>query len=412
MSCLRQGISPLCGNIKYITLLILRYQIDYIIILATVITNLLSAIPFIGGDLVPLSIILSLYLLYISLKLFIKIIFNQSYICPAKGWVKKVLDNTFCIKKYIHIYLSSRLSPGLYINTISNIQHIKIISTKSHTKDRDTSFLEKDIKNIDRNLLALIVGFIDGDGYIRINKKSKDNINYIYISLIINLNKNDLKLLQYFHQQLNIGKVYNITPKKGNKLARWEINKLDLFNKIEPLLEYHNIKFLTETRQKQYLLLKYIKHNKLVYYEDIINNNNYINEFIENNLLIDNFIKLDYFNNWLVGFTMAEGSFLIKKNKDICFQLKQKYNLELFNNITLFFNTTRKLNINKNKYIQFNVSSKNDIQNIINFFSFSNNQPLLGNKLISYNKWLFTIKNSIRYKELKTPYISWHQKEQ
>jgi hypothetical protein len=83
---------------------------------------------------------------------------------------------------------------------------------------------------------------------------------------------------------------------------------------------------------------------------------------------------------------MAEGSFLIKKNKDICFQLKQKYNLELFNNITLFLNTTRKLNIYKNKYIQFNVSSKNDIQNIINFFSFSNNQPLLGNKLISYNK--------------------------
>lgn len=393
MSCLRQGISPLCGNIKYITLLILRYQIDYIIILATVITNLLSAIPFIGGDLVPLSIILSLYLLYIYLKLFIKKIFNQSYICPTKGWI-------------------SRLSSGLYINTISNIQHIKNISTKSHTKDRDISFLEKDIKNIDRNLLALIVGFIDGDGYIRINKKSKNNINYIYISLIINLNENDLKLLQYFHQHLNIGKVYNITPKKGKKLARWEINKLDLFNKIEPLLEYHNIKFLTETRQKQYLLLKYIKHNKLIYYEEIIKNNNYINEYIENNLLINNFNKLNYFNNWLVGFTMAEGSFLIKKNKDICFQLKQKYNLELFNNITLFFNTTRKLNIYKNKYIQFNVSSKNDIQNIINFFSFSNNQPLLGNKLISYNKWLFTIKNSIRYKELKTPYISCHQKKQ
>lgn len=37
----------------YKTLLILKNQIDYIIILATVITNLLSAIPFIGQDLVP-----------------------------------------------------------------------------------------------------------------------------------------------------------------------------------------------------------------------------------------------------------------------------------------------------------------------------------------------------------------------
>ena len=95
---------------------------------------------------------------------------------------------------------------------------------------------------------------------------------------------------------------------------------------------------------------------------------------------------------------MAEGSFLIKKNNDICFQLKQKNNLELLINISNYFNTSRKLNISNpilkgehdasapNKFIQFNVSSKNDIQNIINFFSFSNNHPLLGNKLISYNK--------------------------
>ncbi|GGQ39742.1 hypothetical protein GCM10010233_66030 [Streptomyces pseudogriseolus] len=83
---------------------------------------------------------------------------------------------------------------------------------------------------------------------------------------------------------------------------------------------------------------------------------------------------------------MAEGSFLVKRNKDICFQLKQKYNFNLFNDISKLFNITRKLDINKNKYIQFSVSSIKDIQNIINFFSFSNNHPLLGNKLISYNK--------------------------
>lgn len=334
--------------------------------MATVITNLLSAIPFIGQDLVPLSIILSLYLLYIL-----------------------------------------SLVPSILTFVIFNF-----ILFKSYIKDEVSFYTEKDtnnisyyIQNIDRNLLTLIVGFIDGDGYIRITKKSKENINYIYISLIINLNEKDIELLQYFHKHLSIGKVYNITPKKGNKLARWEINKTDLLNILEPLLEYHNIKFLTETRQKQYLLLKYIKHNKLVYYEDIIKNNNNINNYIENNIINNQFIKLDYFSNWLVGFTIAEGSFIIKKNNDICFQLKQKYNLELFNNITKLFNTTRKLNIYNNKYIQFNVSSKKDIQNIIKFFSFSNNLPLLGNKLISYNKWLLAIKNSIRYKELKTPYI-------
>lgn len=353
--------------------------------MATVITNLLSAIPFIGGDLVPLSIILSLYLLYtIYITLYIYYI-----------------NNTF--KIYNSLSRSSDIykTHGIHGDTLPSVRH--------------------DIKNIDKNLLALIVGFIDGDGYIRISKKVKykpgtspdtqpkvGHINYINISLIINLNDNELELLQYFHKHLNIGKVYNITPKKGKKLARWEINKTDLFNTLVPLLEYHQIKFLTETRQKQYLLLKYIKLNKLIYYKDIIKYNDYINKYIEINKISNNFNQLDYFNNWLIGFTMAEGSFLIKKNNDICFQLKQKYNLELFINISNYFNTSKKLNIYNNKYIQFSVSSKNDIQNIINFFSFSNNQPLLGNKLISYNKWLLAIKNSVRYKELNIPYINSH----
>ena len=30
---------------------------------------------------------------------------------------------------------------------------------------------------------------------------------------------------------------------------------------------------------------------------------------------------LPFFKNWIVGFTMAEGSFLVKSNIDACFQL-------------------------------------------------------------------------------------------
>lgn len=296
---------------------------------ATVITNLLSAIPFIGNDIVPLSYILPLYLFFISLS---------NYHTP------------------------------FYINN---------------------------------NLLALIIGFIDGDGYIRISKKTNSyGINYIYISLVINLHENELNLLKYFNKHLNIGRVYHITPKKGNKLARWEINKTELFNILVPLLEENKISFLTENRQKQYLLLKYIKDNNLIYYEDINKNSIKINQYIENKIIKNNFYKLNYINNWLVGFTMAEGSFLIKKNKDICFQLKQKFNINLFKDIIKLLNTTRKLDINKNKYVQLSVSSIKDIQNIINFYSYSNNESLLGQKLISYNKWLLEIKNSKRYKNI------------
>lgn len=80
---------------------------------------------------------------------------------------------------------------------------------------------------------------------------------------------------------------------------------------------------------------------------------------------------------------MAEGSFVKKNNQDMCFQLKQKYNFELFNCIKTVFNINKGISINKDKYIQLCMSSKKDIQKVIDFF---NNHQLLGYKLIQYNK--------------------------
>ena len=55
------------------------------------------------------------------------------------------------------------------------------------------------------------------------------------------------------------------------------------------------------------------------------------------------------------------------------------------------------------KYIQFAVSSKTDIQTVINFISFSGLHPLIGLKNIQYFKWLKNLQNSIRYKNLNFP---------
>lgn len=88
---------------------------------------------------------------------------------------------------------------------------------------------------------------------------------------------------------------------------------------------------------------------------------------------------------------MAEGSFLVKVNLDACFQLKQRAHLELFTALVLLFGTTRKLDYTAGgKYVQLSMSSKADIQTVINFFSglgpFSNNAGILaGHKLIQYN---------------------------
>jgi hypothetical protein len=42
------------------------------------------------------------------------------------------------------------------------------------------------------------------------------------------------------------------------------------------------------------------------------------------------------------------------------------------------------LDINKDQYIQFSVSSKKDIQTVIDFFSFIGLHPLIGLKGIQY----------------------------
>ena len=80
------------------------------------------------------------------------------------------------------------------------------------------------------------------------------------------------------------------------------------------------------------------------------------------------YLSLAFFKNWLVGFTNAEGSFCIKKNNDGCFQLKQRIHLQLFEAFKLLFNTKRNNSIEMDRYIQFSVSSKTDIQTVINFF--------------------------------------------
>ena len=87
---------------------------------------------------------------------------------------------------------------------------------------------------------------------------------------------------------------------------------------------------------------------------------------------------------------MADGSFLMKVNNDGCFQLKQRIHFllrtqgELFEAFKLIFNTNRKISIEKGLYNQFSVSSKADIQKVINFFSFSGLHPLIGRRLIEY----------------------------
>ena len=72
---------------------------------------------------------------------------------------------------------------------------------------------------------------------------------------------------------------------------------------------------------------------------------------------LKDYINLYIFQSLIVGYIIFEGSFFIKNNNDVCYQLKQRLNIILFNVIQLIFNISIKFDINKDLYIQYSVSS-------------------------------------------------------
>lgn len=304
---------------------------------ATVITNLMSAIPWIGQDIVESTNLIKLSIL------------------PVLGSV--------------HINAIKKVS-----NTVS----------------------EKELTSIPNSFLAFLAGLIDGDGYFQLTKTTK---GFTTMKLVISLHLKDLSTLEYIRSVLNLGKITIFRDLKS-PTCKLIINKTDLQKYLFPLLIYHNIYFLTETRAKQFNLAIYILKNNLKLFEEIPLNIPFVFSMPQKAI---GYTELYFFKDWIVGFTMSEGSFFIKANKDGCFQIKQRLHTNLFEAFRLMFETTRKIDIEKGLYCQFGVSSKLDIQKVINFFSFSGLHPLVGLKNIQYLKWLDDLRHSDHYRNLFYP---------
>ena len=323
---------------------------------ATVITNLLSAIPVFGHDLVELNI-----------KIY--------------SIIETILQNNEFILSYNMDVLAT-------IGTV----HKSAFKKGNKRRTEKTEYL-----SIPYEFLAFFVGLIDGDGYIGINSTTR---GYISLKLVLNLNIEDLSTLEYIHSIFKFGKITLYKDYK-HPICTLIINRTDLQEVIFPLLKHYNIFFLTSSRREQFDLAMYILMNDIKMFKDIPFKNNF--SFFILPTYAKEYINLYFFKNWLVGFTNAEGSFFIKVNNDGCFQLKQRIHHELFEAIKLLFESERKIYIEKNKYAQFSVSSKKDVQKVINFFSFTGLHPLIGLKSIQYFIWINNLKKSKRYGNLQFP---------
>lgn len=220
------------------------------------------------------------------------------------------------------------------------------------------------------------------------------------MKLIISLHIQDLSTLEYIHSTLKLGSI-NVYKDLKSPTCKLVINKTELQEIFFPLLIHNNLFFLTETRHNQFNLAMHILKNDLKLFDQIPSKEN-IQDVFKLPEYANDYVLLHFFKNWIVGFTCSEGSFLVKSNNDGCFQLKQRIHTNLFEAFKLVFNTTRKIDTTNN-FNQFGVSSKSDIQTVINFFSFGGLHPLIGLKYIQYIKWLNNLQNSTRYSKLDYP---------
>ena len=340
---------------------------------ATVITNLLSAIPWLGKSLVE------------SIKI-------ENY------------ENLLIISNYAFVN-KSWLDHG---NFSSN--NYKAISKR---------LLEKSIYlNIKRSFLALYVGIIDGAGVINLNYNYKGKKLYIregklvynnVRSLTISL---DIKLLSILYEIQSVLPIGKITKSKRN--CKLVIYKKELVEILFPLLIYHNLFFLTNTTVINYYLALMLSYGKNKSFNDF--DKEYIYRLNSNdfNLSSKGLLSLDFFNDWLVGYTLVRGSFEYE-NKEPgfynTFTLKYEEVSNLHQNlleaIALKFkkrwekeDETEKIIINNMIYKKnyLTIWKKEDIQEVIFFF---NSYSLLGIKQRNYDEWIKFLKISDVSNEFK-----------
>lgn len=130
---------------------------------ATVITNLLSAIPWIGQDFVEF---VKLLLFIITLSIF------YSFITKCNS----------------------------SMSTIGKVNESALRGKKSRTDQEKQAFLS----SISYEFMSMFIGLIDGHGYIAITKIGLDNIR---MELILSVDIKDLKLLQHIKNVLKIGRI-------------------------------------------------------------------------------------------------------------------------------------------------------------------------------------------------------------
>lgn len=355
---------------------------------ATVITNLISAVPWIGQDIVEF--------IWGGLKT----------VEPHYGEIvlKILLNNPGNSPNLEFAY-------GLFLKATPSIINVKTAKTWRKpvgVRSLHTSIASQRLHAGDL-MYAYLVGLFEGDGYFNVSKKGK----YFQCELGIELSIKDVQLIYKIKDLLGVGVVGFRERKEGIKMVYFRVRKKDhLINNILPIFDKYP---LFSDKRFDYLRLREVILSNYVYYEDLPKYTRPELEAetafplspslpYEHRNSIESIINTSYFSAWLVGFIEAEGCFsiyTIKKPEGYyvaSFDISQTKGEILILAIRKHLSLTPKLYKDQTNNFKLKVTSVRSLENIIKFL---NKAPvkLIGNKRLQYILWIKELRKISRYAE-------------
>ncbi len=265
-------------------------------------------------------------------------------------------------------------------------------------------------------IYGFFVGMMDGDGSIQVNHWKKKILQF---RLVIKLKYtyNNENMLYIFKKY--IGGNVRISFSKKEKMILWVENDKQKILEICKIFEKYRLltfrknaqlHFLykcvyiptyTNMNEKKYTLKtenyfenfliyrknKYTDLYKVLQTKSTRKHTTHVYDYSVQKFTVDseNIYKYDYFASWLSGFIEAVGLFSITESTYHSFCIRIKHDAFLLKAIILFFDLHKSVKIRKLKidFYVFEIYKKLYLYNIISHFK---NNPLLGEKKVSYEK--------------------------
>jgi hypothetical protein len=231
------------------------------------------------------------------------------------------------------------------------------------------------------------VGLMDGDGSIQVNHWRGQSLQY---RLVIKLKHTieNMSMLLLINKHIgglgkNKGKVRIVNK---NEFVIWVVDsKKSILEIIKIFKLYPPITSRLQAQLKY--LIECIQRNDVKWYLET-RNSKYL-PINSNTSPFDNLIAVKmthrYFNEWLSGFIEAEGCFSIRQNNNVySFSIGQNDDKYLIEAIKSYFRIQNQIRNPKKTFFFIETYRRSTLQNII---SHCNKYPLLGQKLVSFNKF-------------------------